>query len=157
MLKKNFCGGTNTSILYEALCESFDFDKSKAGNFGRQGALLYANDVTKEHYSVWCLTNTNWNKKKNSDKCNWYNEISGDKENCEIIEHWNKELWRKNDVKSLEITTKLYTYKDTRLTFVKCKDGHYYFLGVYKFDEKYEEEKIKKYKLISTSYPIVEK
>jgi len=80
----------------------------------------------------------------------------GNEENRVIVEHWNQELWCKNNSKSIELTTKLYGYKDTRITFVKCKDGYYYFLGVFKFDELDDIEKIKKYKLISTSYPIFE-
>lgn len=156
MLNKYDCGGTNTSVLYKKLCESFGFDKSESGNFGHQGALLYANDVSKEHYSVWCLTNTNWNKKKDYEKCNWYDEISNDKDNSEIIENWNKELWTKGDKKSQELCNKFYNHKDTRLTFVKFKDGNYYFLGVYEFTERDDENKVKKFRLISTKYPISE-
>ena len=157
MLKKGQCKFTNTRKLYDYLCKEYDFDKSKADNFGHQGAILYANDVSKEHYSVWCLTNTSWAKKKNYEKYSWYNEISKDADNCEIVETWNKNLWIKNDAKSLELLSGLYTYEDTRLTFVRCKDGRYFFLGVYKFSERDNENKIKKYKLVSQNYPFIEK
>ena len=151
---------THTGKLYDELSDEYGFDRSKRNNFGHQGALLYANEVSPEGFSVWCLTNTNWYrrpKNKNGKECNWYNFITRFRDNfCpEITEYWNKELWVKNDKRSINLRDELYWRDDTRLVFVKMKDGKYCFLGIYKFTERDEQEKTKRYVLISDSYPIL--
>ena len=157
MISKLEVFGTHTGRLYDNLCDVYGFDRSKCNNFGHQGALLYANDAYPEHFSVWCLTNTNWfgrPKNYNGKECNWLNIISDNQ--SEIVEHWNNELWNKNDGISINLRDVLYWRDDTRLVFVKMKDGRYYFLGIYKFVERNEQEKTKRYVLISDKYPIKE-
>lgn len=126
--------GGRAQTVYDAGCNTFDWDKSKRGNFSMM-KILYATHATPEDYSVWCLCNIaqkvisnnriswmNVDSVFNSGK-NWANILLSD---GSLI----YEIWK-------DIGPAFPGYRNdmtTRVTFLKYKDtkGEYIFAGIYK-------------------------
>ena len=104
--------GTNSKNIYLNCCEWFGWDKSQAGNFGRQGALLYAKRATPEGYSPWFVTHHNLTGTKGGE---WKNTINGDF----IHEEWDN------------YDERMWDDKTTRVVFILLS-GKYCFYGVYR-------------------------
>ncbi len=131
--------GTKAFDIYTKACDCLGFDRSKRNSFALQ-KLLYAQNATKEGYSVLMLPNSDLNGQTNGQ---WVNIIN----RGEILQY----TIDPNNLESMQ--------RDTRVTFVKQKNGEYVFVGVYKLvDPKlnYPAKGILKetFKLISKNYPI---
>ncbi len=151
LFRGSYCG-TNSGTIYEKYCDMFGWDETQASQFGSRGAPLFARKATPEGYNVWCISYSNW--------CGgyggkWRNYISCNGEKIE-------ELWETLPIKEDE----WHDFHDTtcRVVFAKKKEGHYEFLGVYKYEgTSAKPEKpawsdvsgyIRTYKRISEYYPI---
>ena len=131
--------GTNSKTVYLDCCVEFGWDETQKGNFGRQGALLYAKNATREGYSPWFVSHHDLQQTKAGI---WKNKIRGEHGEY-IYEEWDT------------IDESLWGDESTRVVFLKL-NGVYYFFGVYKFDgvERNENNKYTKiYKRISKQYP----
>ena len=127
--------GTNSKNIYLNCCEWFGWDKSQTGNFGRQGALLYAKRATLEGYSPWFVTHHNLTGTKGGE---WKNTIDGDF----IHEEWDN------------YDPRMWDDKTTRVVFILLS-GKYYFYGVYrvyKIELKKNCKYTKTYRRIKENY-----
>ena len=109
--KKQYGGKALT--IYENGIKHLYFNPVKKHFFDLQ-QILYAQDCTKEGYSVWMLPYSTLNGKSNG---SWAN----------FIEIENKEIIQYAFVKD----PYLHEPDEKRLAFVKQKNGNYVFLGVY--------------------------
>ena len=114
--KKQYGGKALT--IYENGIKHLYFNPVKKHFFDLQ-QILYAQDCTKEGYSVWMLPYSTLNGKSNG---SWAN----------FIEIENKEIIQYTFVKD----TYLHKPDEKRLAFVKQKNGNYVFLGVYYLKER---------------------
>lgn len=131
--------GTNSKAAYLDCCMEFGWDETQKGNFGRQGALLYAKNATPEGYSPWFLSHHDLHQTKAGI---WKNKIRGELGEY-IYEEWDS------------IEGSMWGDISTRVVFLKL-NGVYHFFGVYKFDgvERENNKYTKKYRRISKQYPI---
>lgn len=126
--------GTNSRKIYEGFCATLKWDCGKAGNFGTQGAPLYAENCdTARKFDVWFISRPTYIESgvMVNNHIN-YIKNNGD----EIIEKVSQSIGRSNDA--------------GRIVFVKTNSG-YEFLGVYKLSEN---GTTRKFKRISEYYPI---
>lgn len=128
--------GTNSKTIYLNCCNGLGWDKSKAHNFGHQGARLYAKNATPEGYSVWFLSH---HKMTNTKGGKWSNTIYKDS----VYEEWDN------------AENGIWDDKSTRVLFVKF-DGSYHFYGIFAVDTvimngNFKYTKI--YKRIGNTYP----
>ncbi len=128
--------GTSGKDIYEKCVKAYSFAPGLSQRFMFH---MYAQNATKEGYSVWMLVHSNWTDTKND---NWSNTIS---EGYRLI----TEDWREND-KDQEKEPR----NETRVTFAKDAAGAYVFLGVFRCMLSDPEKRIKKYELISDKYPM---
>ena len=114
--KKQYGGKALT--IYENGIKHLYFNPVKKHFFDLQ-QILYAQDCTKEGYSVWMLPYSTLNGKSNG---SWANFIEIEKQ--EIIQY--------------TFVKDVYIHKpnEKRLAFVKQKNGNYVFLGVYYLKER---------------------
>lgn len=110
--------GGKALTIYENGIEYLDFDIKKRSFFDLR-RLLYAQNCTKEGYSVWMLPYSVLNGKTNG---SWANFIDLTKN--EIIQY------------TFVSDYFIHPVGEKRLTFVKQKSGEYVFLGVYELKEK---------------------
>lgn len=127
--------GTSGKDIYEKCVKAYGFTPGLSQRFMFH---MYAQNATKEGYSVWMLVHSNWTDTKNE---NWSNTIS---EGYRLI----TEDWGEND-KDQEKEPR----NETRVTFAKDAAGAYVFLGVFKCTVIDSIKRIKKYELISDKYP----
>lgn len=106
------CYGTNSKSIYLDCCDWFGWDINQKGNFGRQGALLYAKRATPEGYSPWFITHHNLTQTKGGE---WKNTIQGDF----IYEEWDN------------YDERMWEDKTIRVVFI-ILSGQYYFYGLYR-------------------------
>lgn len=116
--KKQYGGKALT--IYENGIKYLYFNPIKKHFFDLQ-QILYAQDCTKEGYSVWMLPYSTLNGKSNG---SWAN----------FIEIEKKEIIQYTFVKD----TYIHEPNEKRLAFVKQKNGNYVFLGVYFLKERIE-------------------
>ncbi len=129
------CYGTNSKKIYINCCEWFGWNISQTSNFGRQGALLYAERATPEGYSPWFVTHHNLTGTKGGE---WKNIIDGDL----IHEEWDN------------YDERMWDDKTTRVVFILLS-GKYYFYGVYrvyKIELKENCKYTKSYQRIKENY-----
>lgn len=124
--------GSNTREIYEEFCKTLNWDRSKAGEFGRQGAPLYAANVDTDRTSdVWFIPKPNCADISPYHGGNWLQD------NCNTIEERvSKRLGNSNNA--------------NRITFLGTKKG-YVFLGVYALQKN---GLVRIFKKISDTYPI---
>lgn len=130
--------GTNTREIYLKCCKWFGWDDNQKHNFGKQGALLYAKEATKESYSPWFIAHSNLS----------YGEA----------EHWKNKII-KNFIFEEWKTNKYNPYNDQtiRVVFAKVGESNYYFFGVYrvyKIELQENSKYMKTYIRISETYPL---
>ena len=124
--------GNNTRKIYEAFCDTLNWDRSKAGKFGLMGTPLFAvNADTYRTSDVWFIPKPNRNDVSPNHGGNWLSD------NCNTI----TEI----------VSSKLgHATNNNRITFLSTKKG-YVFLGVYKITQN---GLIRIFKKISDIYPL---
>ena len=139
--------GTNSKEAYELLAMRYSWYKDAAENFGQEGALLYAGNVTPEGYSVWFIGHSNLT---GTESRKWKNIVSLD---------WN----------TIDMIWKVAPPDEDydlayRVVFVKENDGHYRFLGVCKKTPAHftklsngKAAWVENYTCVSDCYPIVKR
>lgn len=117
-LKKGTSYGESASRIYQSFCENkaFNWNIENKGSFGQQKPL-YAQNCTREGYSVWFLAYSSYNLSKN-EKRGVTNNIEAGTNNITV---------------ELDIGSKDAPIENTgevMVTFVKNRKGQYEFWGV---------------------------
>jgi hypothetical protein len=135
--------GTNSREIYEKYAEKYNWDLSVAGNFGRQGATLFANQCADNGTrSVWAISHSNLTDTKVK---HWKNEFNSD---CSKIKATGNNLSKYFDIDAEGAERIIFAKKKVR--------GAYEFLGVYTLTDHCTIEGITYwiYTRISTEYPV---
>lgn len=129
--------GTNSRKIYEKFCETLNWDKSKANQFGFRTPLYAENADTYRENDVWFIC---------------YPNFDANKLDCVVDDKHVINLIKDNGEKIVEIVEDRFGKSNNanRITFIKTING-YEFLGVY---EIVENGTTRIYKRISKTYPI---
>jgi len=133
--------GTNTREIYIEGCEVFGWNKRFVNEFGRQGALLYANNATPEGHAVWFLAHSNLTNSTAERWENWF----------ETVETANDTIHEQHKDRMLMWQIRQDQAIHRRITFAKKSNAsQYMFMGIYKVESI--EDSFVKYKRVLKEY-----
>lgn len=141
ILRRGFSVSHRAIDTYDFGCRKFNWNSRKRGCFDRK-KILYAANATPENYAVWCLPHNNLVEEYNENQ-NWYNYIFRD---------YIEEVWFVDK-------SNFYNDNSIRVTFIKNKNNHYEFFGIFtpiKHETRNvngKARRIKIYQRISSEYP----